>query len=68
MAANPKQSCVLCAWRETCAKRFNEPTGGARCPDFSRDLKIKETVEKKEDEVKEEEFEEILPAGKSGRK
>ena len=35
------QSCVLCAWREKCAKRFSVSDGGARCPDFSRDVSIK---------------------------
>lgn len=35
------QSCVLCAWRGNCAKRFSVSDGGARCPDFSRDVSIK---------------------------
>jgi len=35
------QSCVLCAWRANCAKRFSISDGGARCPDFSRDVSIK---------------------------
>lgn len=38
----PRQSCAVCAWRETCAKRFCVSDGGARCPDFSRDIIIKE--------------------------
>jgi hypothetical protein len=37
----PRQSCAVCAWRETCAKRFSVSDGGARCPDFSRDITIK---------------------------
>ena len=37
-----RQSCAVCAWRETCAKRFSVTDGGARCPDFSRDISIKE--------------------------
>lgn len=38
----PRQSCAVCAWRETCAKRFCVSDGGARCPDFSRDVTIKD--------------------------
>jgi hypothetical protein len=41
-----RQSCVVCAWRETCAKRFCVTDGGARCPDFSRDVSIKDPDEK----------------------
>jgi hypothetical protein len=40
-----RQSCVVCAWRENCNKRFSVSDGGARCPDFSRDISIKDTVE-----------------------
>lgn len=36
-----RQSCAVCAWRETCGKRFCVTDGGARCPDFSRDITIK---------------------------
>ncbi len=36
-----KQCCLICAWRETCSKRFCIPDGGAHCPDFSRDVTIK---------------------------
>jgi hypothetical protein len=37
-----KQCCSLCAWRATCNKRFCVSDGGARCPDFTRDLMIKD--------------------------
>lgn len=37
-----RQSCAVCAWRETCGKRFSVSDGGARCPDYSRDITIKE--------------------------
>jgi hypothetical protein len=37
-----RQHCAVCAWRETCAKRFSVADGGARCPDFSRDITIKD--------------------------
>jgi hypothetical protein len=42
---NDKRYCAICAWRETCAKRFSIKTdslGNVYCPDFSRDLAIKE--------------------------
>ena len=38
----PKQHCAVCAWRESCAKRFCINEGGGRCPDFSRDVSIKD--------------------------
>lgn len=40
-----RQSCAVCAWRENCNKRFSVSDGGARCPDFSRDISIKELAE-----------------------
>jgi hypothetical protein len=44
-----QQHCVICAWRENCAKKFCVTDGGARCPDFSRDVSIKiENTEKGE--------------------
>ena len=36
-----KQHCMICAWRETCAKRFSVSDSGSRCPDFCRDISIK---------------------------
>lgn len=41
----PRQSCAVCAWREKCSKRFCASDGGARCPDFSRDVSIKDADE-----------------------
>lgn len=43
-----KKYCNICAWRENCAKRFSVKTdsqGNVHCPDFSRDLKIKDIEE-----------------------
>ena len=37
-----KELCVLCAWRENCNKKFSISGRDIRCPDFVRDLKIKE--------------------------
>lgn len=39
------QHCAVCAWRENCAKKFSVADGGARCPDFSRDISIKDPPE-----------------------
>ncbi len=34
--------CAVCAWRETCQKRFSRDTGSPiRCPDFTRDVTLK---------------------------
>ncbi|WP_456371187.1 hypothetical protein [Thermodesulfatator atlanticus] len=34
--------CAVCAWRETCQKRFTRDTGSPfRCPDFTRDVTLK---------------------------
>lgn len=52
MSSSQPQYCAVCAWRETCAKKFCVPDGGARCPDFTRDISIK-TVEKEEEPSKE---------------
>lgn len=40
-----RQHCALCAWRENCSKRFCIPDSGARCPDFTRDVSIKDDAE-----------------------
>lgn len=37
-----RQFCAICAWRENCAKKFCVPDGGAHCPDFSRDVSLKD--------------------------
>lgn len=49
MTANAKkQFCVICAWRENCAKKFSVPDGGAHCPDFTRDVSLRDSDEVKE--------------------
>ena len=35
-----QQHCVVRAWRETCARKFCVPEGGAHCPDFTRDVGV----------------------------
>jgi hypothetical protein len=40
-----KKYCAICAWRISCQKRFSVATdasGSVHCPDFSRDLSIKD--------------------------
>jgi len=33
--------CPICAWRADCNKKF-KPGAGIHCPDFSRDMSIKD--------------------------
>jgi hypothetical protein len=40
-----KKYCSICAWRENCLKRFSivtDASGCVRCPEYSRDLSLKE--------------------------
>ncbi len=51
------QRCVVCAWRRDCNKRFCVPDCGAKCPDFTRDVTLKnqtEEVSEKNNELVEE--------------
>jgi len=48
------QNCAICAWRETCNKRFSVSDNGARCPDYCRDIRFRPD-EKKENEKEEKE-------------
>ncbi|MBI5187742.1 MAG: hypothetical protein HZA07_01530 [Nitrospirae bacterium] len=48
--SSKRDICVVCAWRADCQKRFSMKAG-QRCPDFVRDVSLKEeeeVVEKKE--------------------
>lgn len=47
-SSSGRQFCAICAWRETCAKKFSVTDGGARCPDFCRDLTIRTPAEQNE--------------------
>jgi len=38
-----KEICILCAWREDCQKKFSVSGKDIRCPDFVRDMSIKES-------------------------
>ena len=44
--SSEKKYCAICAWRVNCQKRFSvvtDSTGSVRCPDYSRDLSIKDS-------------------------
>jgi hypothetical protein len=49
-----RQNCAVCAWRENCSKRFCIPDNGSRCPDFSRDVSIKDIAEDDETNIQKE--------------
>ncbi len=44
------ECCAICAWRETCHKKFTISGKSIHCPEFVRDISIKlseeETIEK----------------------
>ena len=42
--------CAVCAWRETCQKKFSVSGKDLRCPDFARDVTIKEKTEEDKEE------------------
>jgi hypothetical protein len=42
-----KDICVICAYRGTCQKRFSLKAG-RHCPEFARDVTIKEESEESE--------------------
>lgn len=46
------EACAVCAWRADCQKKFSVSGKNIRCPDFARDITIKET--EKSNEKKEE--------------
>jgi hypothetical protein len=45
---------VVCAWRATCRKKFFLSGKNVRCPDFVKDITLKEKTqrEEKKEEVK----------------
>ncbi|MGC2061993.1 MAG: hypothetical protein WA610_03380 [Thermodesulfovibrionales bacterium] len=36
-----KQACSLCAWRESCQKKFSVSGRDMRCPDYVKDMQKK---------------------------
>lgn len=49
MTVEAGQECVLCAWREKCAKKFSIKESAVHCADFSRDRSIPRGEETQED-------------------
>lgn len=45
-SSGKRQFCAVCAWRENCARKFSVPDGGAQCPDFSRDISLRDDSER----------------------
>jgi hypothetical protein len=47
-----QKSCLTCAWRETCQKRFSSTEDlGMRCPEYTFDLRLKKhTTPNKQDD------------------
>jgi len=44
-----KTICVVCAWRLTCNKKFSmDGATTTRCPEFTRDITLKESEQEKE--------------------
>ena len=52
--ATERKYCSICAWRRDCQKRFSvsaDLSGNVRCPDFTRDVSIKDQeIDEKEKE------------------
>jgi len=45
--------CVVCAWRETCQKKYSfSSSGGTKCPDYTRDLTLPKDNDKKTESKK----------------
>ncbi len=47
--SSKKDICIVCAWRATCQKKFSISGKDLHCPDFVRDLTIKEEEKKPEE-------------------
>lgn len=48
MTIDHHRLCGICAWRENCRKKFSLPQDAVHCPDYSRDVSIKDRPEKEE--------------------
>lgn len=49
MPYGDKKSCLTCAWRETCQKRFSSIEDmGSRCPEYTYDVRLdKQMIDKR---------------------
>jgi hypothetical protein len=53
--AKNKNICMICAWRQTCIKRFSiTKDSKLHCPDFTRDVTIKDEEEEKNQSTEKE--------------
>lgn len=52
---NEKNICAVCAWRETCQKKFTVSGREMRCAEFVRDVTIKEPENKDSEKEKDPE-------------
>jgi hypothetical protein len=43
-----KNICIICAYRETCQKKFSISGKDMNCPDFAKDISIREEPEEAE--------------------
>ena len=44
--------CIICAWRETCKKKFSISGKDMQCADFVKDLAIEKKAQEQEAEAK----------------
>jgi len=51
------ECCAICAWRETCQKKFSISGSSMHCPEFVRDVSIKPSEEEVE-KIKQKKMEE----------
>ena len=52
MSTGEFKSCHICAWRADCQKRFGKPDSFAlHCPEYTRDVKIKEGATTQKEDV-----------------
>ena len=50
--------CVTCAWRQSCNKKFLvDGTTTTRCPEYTRDVTLKEPVSKQAEDAEKEDSE-----------
>jgi hypothetical protein len=49
------QICLVCAWRENCAKRFTIGDDATlHCPDFSRDVSLDKAIKEQQNDKESE--------------
>jgi hypothetical protein len=46
--------CSICAWRETCKKKFSVSGRDVRCADFTKELSVKSSGQDEQEEKEED--------------